>query len=69
MKPRIGLALSGGGSKRAFTVGVLKVIKQRLDHPSPYPVISGPSTGALTATLLTLVLQQVLEGLLTSSRE
>jgi NTE family protein len=52
MKPRIGLALSGGGSKGAFTVGVLKVIEQLLD-PAPYPVISGTSTGSLIATLLT----------------
>lgn len=52
MKPRIGLALSGGGSKGAFTVGVLKVIDQMLD-PAPYAVISGTSTGALIATLLT----------------
>ncbi len=52
MKPRIGLTLSGGGSKGAFTVGVLKVIDQMLIS-SPYPVISGTSTGALIATLLT----------------
>lgn len=52
MKPRIGLALSGGGSKGAFTVGVLKVIDQIL-NPFPYPVIVGTSTGALIATLLT----------------
>jgi NTE family protein len=51
MKPRIGLALSGGGSKGAFTVGVLRVIDQLLD-PTPYPVISGTSTGSLVATLL-----------------
>jgi NTE family protein len=51
MKPRIGLALSGGGSKGAFTVGVLQVIDQLLD-PMPYPVISGTSTGSLVGTLL-----------------
>ena len=46
---RIGLALSGGGSKGAFIVGALKIIDQRLD-PQPYPVISGTSTGALIGT-------------------
>lgn len=51
MKPRIGLALSGGGSKGAFTVGVLQVIDQLLD-PMPCPVISGTSTGSLVGTLL-----------------
>jgi NTE family protein len=49
---RIALALSGGGAKGAFTVGVLKVVKDLLD-PGPYPVISGTSTGALIGTLLT----------------
>jgi len=48
---RIGLALSGGGSKGAFTVGVLKVIEQLLD-PVPYPVIAGTSTGALISSML-----------------
>jgi predicted acylesterase/phospholipase RssA len=48
---RIGLALSGGGSKGAFTVGALKVVKDLLE-PEPYPVISGTSTGALIGTLL-----------------
>jgi predicted acylesterase/phospholipase RssA len=51
VKPRIGLALSGGGAKGAFTVGVLKVIDQLLD-PAPYPAISGTSTGSLVGTLL-----------------
>lgn len=51
MKARIGLALSGGGSKGAFTVGVLQVVDQLLD-PAPYPVISGTSTGSLVGTLL-----------------
>jgi len=52
--PRIGLALSGGGAKGAFTVGALKVIRQRLPGANPvFPVISGTSTGSLIATLLT----------------
>lgn len=52
MKPRVGLSLSGGGSKGAFTVGVLRVLDTMLDGVT-YPVISGTSTGALIATLLT----------------
>jgi predicted acylesterase/phospholipase RssA len=51
MSPRIGLALSGGGSKGAFTVGALKIVQQILE-PVPYPVISGTSTGSLVGTLL-----------------
>jgi predicted acylesterase/phospholipase RssA len=49
--PRVALALSGGGSKGAFTVGVLKVLRQKygLDR---FPIISGTSTGALIGTLL-----------------
>ncbi|MHC5009608.1 MAG: patatin-like phospholipase family protein [Planctomycetota bacterium] len=51
-KKKIGLALSGGGSKGAFTVGALKVIEKKL-KPHPYPVISGTSTGSLIGTMLT----------------
>jgi NTE family protein len=49
--PRIGLALSGGGSKGAFTVGALKVVRQQLGV-TKYPVISGTSTGSLVGTML-----------------
>lgn len=52
MANRIGLALSGGGSKGAFTVGALKVIRQKLDDTT-FPVISGTSTGSLIGTMLT----------------
>jgi len=48
---RIGLALSGGGSKGAFTVGALKVIRQKL-NATTFPVISGTSTGSLIGTML-----------------
>ncbi|HZN38690.1 MAG TPA: patatin-like phospholipase family protein [Planctomycetota bacterium] len=50
-KPRIALALSGGGAKGAFTVGVLRALDQLFD-PFPYPVISGTSTGSLVGTLI-----------------
>ena len=49
--PRIGLALSGGGSKGAFTVGALKVVRQQLGV-TRFPVISGTSTGSLVGTML-----------------
>ncbi len=52
MKPRIGLAISGGGSKGAFNVGALRAIDAGLSA-FPYPVISGTSTGALIGTMLT----------------
>jgi NTE family protein len=51
MANRIGLALSGGGSKGAFTVGALRVLRQKLTDTT-FPVISGTSTGALIGTLL-----------------
>lgn len=52
MRPRIGLAISGGGSKGAFNVGALRAIDAGLSA-FPYPVISGTSTGSLIGTLLT----------------
>lgn len=48
---RVGLALSGGGSKGAFTVGVLQFLRFGLGIKE-YRVISGTSTGALIGTLL-----------------
>lgn len=53
MAPRVGLALSGGGAKGAFTVGVLKVVRQKLGV-TRFPVISGTSTGSLVGTLLAI---------------
>jgi NTE family protein len=51
--PRIGLSLSGGGAKGAFTVGALKVVRQLLGADT-FPVISGTSTGSLIGTLLAI---------------
>jgi NTE family protein len=51
--PRIGLALGGGGAKGAFTVGALKVVRQKLGAET-FSVISGTSTGALIGTLLAI---------------
>src|SRR5262245_25780067 len=53
MGVRIGLALSGGGAKGAFTVGALKVVRQQLGV-TRFPVISGTSTGSLVGTLLAI---------------
>ena len=52
MKPRIGLAISGGGSKGAFSVGAFQAIDAGLSA-FPYPVISGTSTGSLIGSMLT----------------
>jgi predicted acylesterase/phospholipase RssA len=55
MPARIGLALSGGGAKGAFTVGALKVIRQKMPGSNPtFPVISGTSTGSFVGTLLAI---------------
>jgi len=43
------LVISGGGSKGAFAVGVLKYLVQEKGHQ--YDIISGTSTGALIAPL------------------
>jgi predicted acylesterase/phospholipase RssA len=43
------LVISGGGSKGAFAVGVLKYLFQEKGHE--YDIISGTSTGALIAPL------------------
>jgi predicted acylesterase/phospholipase RssA len=48
-RPRVGLALSGGGPKGAFTVGALNAVRDRL-AASKFEAVSGTSTGALIAT-------------------
>src|SRR5262245_30431317 len=53
MAVRVGLALSGGGAKGAFTVGALKVVRQQLGV-TRFPVVSGTSTGSLIGTLLAI---------------
>jgi NTE family protein len=44
IRPRIGLALSGGGARGIAHVGVLKVLRE---HEIPVDVIAGTSAGAL----------------------
>jgi NTE family protein len=50
----IGLVLPGGGARCAYQVGVLKAIAEILPKgaPSPFPIISGTSAGALNAVVL-----------------
>ena len=52
--PRIGLILSGGGSRAAYQIGVLRAIAEVLPkhHPNPFHIISGTSAGALNAASL-----------------
>lgn len=52
-KIRLGLALSGGGSKGAFTVGVLRMLRTIWKN-ADIRVVSGTSTGALIGTLVAL---------------
>lgn len=51
---RTGLILSGGGSRAAYQVGVLRAIANVLPkhHPNPFDVIAGTSAGALNAASL-----------------
>lgn len=48
VRPRIGLALSGGGPRGAAHIGVLKVLR---DHKIPIDYIAGTSAGAIVAGL------------------
>ncbi len=54
MNTSVGLVLSGGGARAAYQVGVLKAVAGILgpDGPSPFPIVTGTSAGALNATLL-----------------
>lgn len=53
-RPRTGLILSGGGSRAAYQIGVLRAIANVLPkhHPNPFNVIAGTSAGALNAASL-----------------
>jgi NTE family protein len=57
MQPqKIGLILTGGGSRAAYQVGVLKAIAEFIPHsaPSPFAIICGTSAGALNAATLAI---------------
>lgn len=47
-----GLVLSGGGARGAYQVGVIKALSEALPGPSPFPVITGVSVGAINAAVL-----------------
>lgn len=53
-RPKVGLVLPGGGARAAYQAGVLKAIAELLppDAPSPFPIVSGTSAGAINATLI-----------------
>src|SRR6202041_618203 len=50
----LGLVLTGGGARSAYQVGVLKGIAELLRRGSawPFPIITGPSAGAVSAIAL-----------------
>lgn len=50
--PKAGLVLTGGGARGAYQVGVLKSLAEALTGPSPFPVITGVSVGAINAVVL-----------------
>lgn len=51
---RLGLVLTGGGARCAYQVGVLKAIAEWLPRGAavPFPVLTGTSAGAVSATVL-----------------
>ena len=55
-RPKIGLILTGGGSRAAYQVGVLKAIAELLPRnaASPFAIICGTSAGALNAATLAI---------------
>ena len=53
-RPKVGLILTGGGARAAYQVGVLKAIAELLpaEAPTPFPIVSGTSAGAINVTEL-----------------
>ena len=56
LKSKVGIVLSGGGSRGAYEVGVLKfirdVISKRIGRHVQFDIISGTSVGAINGTFL-----------------
>src|ERR1700685_2529794 len=52
--PHLGLVLTGGGARSAYQVSVLKGVAELLRRGSscPFPIITGPSAGAVSAVAL-----------------
>jgi NTE family protein len=55
-RPRVGLVLSGGGSRGAYEAGIVQYLREdlprRLGCPVPIDVITGTSVGAINAAFL-----------------
>ncbi|MDP6537413.1 MAG: patatin-like phospholipase family protein [Gammaproteobacteria bacterium] len=66
-KRPIGLILSGGGSRAAYQIGVLRVVANILPkhYSNPFDVISGTSAGALNAASLATHAQRLRTGVRT----
>jgi NTE family protein len=51
----LGLVMTAGGARGAYQVGVLKRVAELpvlRGHPSPFPIVTGASAGAINGTLL-----------------
>ncbi len=55
-RPRIGLVLSGGGSRGAYEAGIIHYLRtdlaRRIGHHAPIDIVSGTSVGAINAAFL-----------------
>ncbi|MCZ6686330.1 MAG: patatin-like phospholipase family protein [Gammaproteobacteria bacterium] len=53
-KLKKGLVLPGGGARAAYQVGVLRAVAEMIPHgsPSPFPIVSGTSAGAINSAVL-----------------
>jgi NTE family protein len=63
-RPRAGLVLTGGGARSAYQVGVLRAIASLLppDAPSPFPIVTGMSAGAIVAAAVACHASRFREG-------
>jgi NTE family protein len=53
-RARAGLVLTGGGTRAAYQVGVVKAVRDILGNPvkNPFPIVCGTSAGAINAATL-----------------
>jgi NTE family protein len=51
-QPKIGLVCSGGGARGAYEAGVIRYLREELDAPVRFDVLTGTSVGAMTACFL-----------------
>ena len=63
-RPRQGLVLTGGGARSAYQVGVLRAVSNLLppDAPSPFPIVTGMSAGAIVASAVACHASRFREG-------